>query len=303
MKRIAALLFLFAIPALAHADATTRRMIVVTRHPFAQAERALRGARGDDFDFDNRVRYNVKAFTIINGFAADLTAEEIAQLKKSPEVSYIEPVIERYKFGASSPRHTDDSTRALELAPAALADSITAGQQTVPYGVTLVGAPNVWPVTRGKSLDPKIPTRVVVVDTGVDYNNPELKAIYKGGLNVVGGNNNPIDDDGHGTHVAGTIAAADDGMGVVGVASQVELYAIKVLDECGIGSNASSIDALDWITKQKKAIGGNWIANFSLGSNTSSPSERSAFQKAADAGVLIFAAAGNSFPDKTALAF
>ena len=295
MKRTAALAFLFAVPAIANADSIARRMIVVTRHPFAQAERALRGARGDDFDFENRVRYNVKAFTIINGFAADLTGDEIVQLKKSAEVSYIEPVIERYKFGLASPRLSDDSTRALELVPSTLTDSIFPGQQTIPYGVTMVGAPNVWPVTRGKSLDPRIPTRVVVVDTGIDYNNPELKGVYKGGFNVVANNNDPLDDDGHGTHVAGTIAAADDGAGVVGIASQVELYSVKVLDECGIGSNLSTIDALTWITDKKKAIGGNWIANFSLGSNKASPGERSAFQKAADAGVLIFAASGNGY--------
>ena len=298
MKRIAALAFLFAIPALAHADSTTRRMIVVTRHPYAQAERAIRAGRGDDFDLDNRVRYNVKPFTIINGFAADLTEDEVVQLKKSSEVSFVEPVIERYALEVSTRGNTDQSVRALELTPTTLADTITPGKETIPYGVTMVGAPNVWPVTRGKSLDPSFPTRVVVVDTGVDYNNPELKGVYKGGLNVVAGNDNPLDDDGHGTHVAGTIAAANDGSGVVGIASDVDLYSVKVLDECGIGSNAASIDALDWITKKKKAIGGNWIANFSLGSDKASGSERIAFQKAADAGVLIFAASGNSFkPD------
>lgn len=295
MKRIAALAFLFAIPAIANADSMARRMIVVTRHPFAQAERALRSGPGDDFDFENRVRYNVKAFTIINGFAADLTGDEVVQLKKSAEVSFIEPVIERYKFGLTSPRLSNDSTRALELVPSTLADSIIPGQQTIPYGVSMVGAPNVWPVTRGKSLDPRIPTRVVVVDTGVDYNNPELKGIYKGGHNVVANNDDPLDDDGHGTHVAGTIAAADDGAGVVGIASQVDLYSVKVLDECGIGSNQSTIEALGWITDKKKAIGGNWIANFSLGSNSRSGSEQIAFQKAVDAGVLIFAASGNGF--------
>ena len=304
MKRIAALAFLFAIPAIAHADSTTRRMIVVTRHPYAQAERALRAGHGDDFDFENRVRYNVKPFTIINGFAADLTGDEVLELKKSSEVSFVEPVVERYKFEVSAPRTTDDSLiHATELAPSTLADTIIPGQQIIPYGVTLVGAPNVWPVTRGKSLDPKTPTRVVVVDTGVDYNNAELKGIYKGGRNVVAGDDNPIDDDGHGTHVAGTIAAADDGAGVVGIASEVDLYSVKVLDECGIGSNQGSIDALDWIIARKKAIGGNWIANFSLGSNTASTAERTAFAKASDAGVLIFAAAGNGYPKQTALAY
>lgn len=304
MKRIAALAFLFVMPAIAQAGSTPRRMIVVTRHPYAQAERAIRAGRGDDFDFENRVRYNVKPLTIINGFAADLTEEEVARLTKSSEVSYVEPVVERYKFGVSSPVNTsDDSTRALDLAPAALADTITAGQQTIPYGVTMVGAPNVWPVTRGKSLDPRIPTRVVVVDTGIDYNNSEFKAIYKGGRNVIANNDNPLDDDGHGTHVAGTIAAADDGAGVVGIASQVDLFSVKVLDECGIGSNLSSIEALQWITDKKKSIGGNWIANFSLGSNTASSSERSAFTKAVDAGILIFAAAGNGYPKQTGLSY
>ena len=279
MKRAAILFFLLTLPAVLFGEETTRRMIVGTRQPAAQAMQRL---RGDDFDPSDRVRYNVRAFKYVNAFAADLDESEIAALKKSPEVLYIEPDLERHAF----------------------ADTVTAGAQTTPYGVKLVNAPAVWPVSKGRSLDASKPVRVVVIDTGIDYNNPELHNAYKGGTNMVLGNDDPLDDAGHGSHVAGIIAGADDGEGIVGVAPQVELYSIKVLDACGSGSTSNVVAALDWVRDKKRTIGGDWIINLSLGSNSASATERIAFQAAADDGLLIFAASGNDFEGHpTTLAF
>src|SRR5207244_784531 len=115
------------------------------------------------FDPTNRVRYNVVAFRYVNAFAADLDETEIAALKKNREVEYIEEDPERH----------------------ILADSITPGQQTTPYGVNLVQAPQAWPITRGRSLDPSKPIRVAIIDTGIDYNAPELAGAFKGGTDYV----------------------------------------------------------------------------------------------------------------------
>src|SRR5207245_484005 len=112
------------------------------------------------------------------------------------------------------------------------------------------------------------PIHVAVIDTGVDYNAPELKSVYKGGRNYIANNFDPLDDFGHGTHVSGIIAAADDKQGVVGVAPGVDLYAFKVLDQCGSGSTANVIHAIDDIMALKNQIGGNWVVNLSLGSDT-----------------------------------
>jgi serine protease len=270
MKRAAVLFFLIALPGVVFAEGTTRRMIVATRHPAAEAMQRL---RGDDFDPANRIRYNARAFKYVNAFVADLDESEIAALKKSPEVDYIEPDPERH----------------------ALADAITNGVQTTAYGINLVKAPQAWPITKGRSIDASKPVRVAIIDTGIDYNSPELSANYKGGRDVVNSDDDPLDDAGHGTHVAGIIGAADDGQGVVGVAPQVELYSVKVLDSCGSGSGSGVIQALEWVRDKKRNIGGDWIVNLSLGSNTPSSTERNAFAAAQADGLLVFAASGNDF--------
>jgi subtilisin family serine protease len=96
--------------------------------------------------------------------------------------------------------------------------------------------------------------------------------------------------------VAGTIAAADNGIGVVGVAPAAQLWAVKVLDENGNGSDEGLIAGIDWVLG-KHAQGGNWIVNLSLGSNSSSAAEEDVFRRAAAAGLLIVAAGGNAGVD------
>lgn len=267
MKRSALFLLFVLLPLGAFAQ-TTGRYIVVTRQP---AHDALRALRTDDWE--PRAGATVREFKYINAFAADLTDQDLAALKASPDVRWVEPVIERRM----------------------LSDSVTAGQQTTPYGVNMVHAPDVWPVTKGKALDGKTVIHIAEIDTGIRFTDPELKNAYKGGHNFIDGSDNPFDDHGHGTHVAGTIAAADDGAGVVGVAPDVSLYALKVLNQCGNGSTENVMAAVEWVITQKAAVGGDWIMSLSLGSDTPSDAEKAEFQKAADNGILTFAAAGNSY--------
>lgn len=221
---------------------------------------------------------DVREFTAINGFAANLTSDEIASLKSSGQVLLVEPDLERHKF----------------------ADGIAEGVQTIPYGLNAVNAPSVWPVTRGKSLNGGPAIHVAIIDTGIDYKNPELAPVFKEGFNFVARTSDPLDDDGHGSHVAGTIAAANDASGVVGIASDVDVYSLKVLDQCGSGSSSNIISAVDWVIQKKKAIGGNWIINLSLGGGGFTASEAAEYQAASDAGVLVFAASGNGY-DGTSL--
>ncbi len=140
--------------------------------------------------------------------------------------------------------------------------------------------------------------KVALLDTGIDYNHPDLDDNYRGGKDFVNDDNNPMDDssNSHGTHVAGTIAAEDNGIGVVGVAPEVELYALKVMDENGSGYFSDIIAALDWIVDYNNFNPGNPIrvTNNSYGS-TSDPGSavRQAFDRAAAAGVLHVASAGN----------
>lgn len=271
MKKIAAVILTVLSASTAFAATATQRYLVATRtaFPVARLGVLMRSIEGPSAP----AQHNVAAFDNINGFAADLTSDEVKALEQSSDVRYVEPVVERHAFGLATKRSD--------------ADVLNPFAQTVPYGVDMVRAREVWPVTRGQGIN------VVVVDTGVDYNHPELKAIYQGGLNTYDSGNGPMDDNDHGTHVAGTIAAQDNGFGVVGVAPGIKLWAVKVLNASGSGSSDRIIMAVDWVINKKAALGGDWVMNFSLGSTAPSSLEREAFAKAYNAGILVCAASGN----------
>ncbi|HSP13658.1 MAG TPA: S8 family serine peptidase [Thermoanaerobaculia bacterium] len=249
--------------------APTQRYIVATRSSMAlpRATTLVREIEGTPQARD------IQAFHVIHGFAAELTGDEAAKLRRSVEVDYVEPVVERH---------------ALELgAIESQADVANPFGQVVPFGVDMVRAREVWPVTRGEGIN------VVVVDTGIDKTHPDLAGVYAGGYNTYDKSENPVDDNGHGTHVAGTIAAADNDIGVVGIAPNVRLWSVKVLDAKGSGTTDKIIAALDWVLAKKNALGGDWVLNFSLGSSLPSGAERTAFGNAVANGLLICAASGN----------
>jgi subtilisin family serine protease len=91
--------------------------------------------------------------------------------------------------------------------------------------------------------------KVGVVDTGIDNKHPDLAPNYKGGFNAVDPAAEPFDDQGHGSHVAGTIGAARGNGGVAGVAPKASLYAIKVLDAEGGGTPSTIVDGIEWAAK------------------------------------------------------
>jgi len=276
MKRAAFTALLFVVPfAASAAPPPTQSVIVMTNQGTVLAAKSFSASFDPNVSNDER---DLRVLSGIHGFAANLTAGEIAALKASGTITSIEPDLERHAF----------------------ADTIKAGQQATPYGVTNVNAQGVWPVTRGKSPGNGSAIRVAIIDTGIDYRHSELAAVFKGGFNFVARNGDPLDDNGHGTHVAGTIAGANDGAGVVGIASDVDVYSLKVLSACGSGRTSDIISAVQWVVDKKKEIGGNWIVNLSLGSSSSSLAEQTEFQTAADSGILVFAASGNAY-DGTSL--
>jgi subtilisin family serine protease len=279
MKRATLAVLLFIVPFTAFAAAPTQAVIVMMKPSLGRfAVKSLSVMLDPNIAEGER---DLRELPGIRGFAANLTADEIAALKASGNVLSVEP---------DRPVH-------------ALSDTVTAGQQTTPYGVADVNAPAVWPVTRGKSLASGPAIHVAIIDTGIDYNNPELSTAFKSGFNFVSRTSDPLDDNGHGTHVAGTIAAANDGAGVVGIASDVDLYSLKVLDTCGSGRTSDIVQAVQWVVDKKKEIGGNWIVNLSLGADDPSDSEQAQFQAASDAGILVFAASGNSYEGTDGLAY
>jgi subtilisin family serine protease len=132
--------------------------------------------------------------------------------------------------------------------------------------------------------------RVAIVDTGIDYTHPDLDGNYAGGADFVNDDSDPMDDHGHGTHCAGTVAAEDDGVGVVGVAPKALLYGVKVLSATGSGAWSDIIAGIEWA-----ADNGIDVTNNSYGGSGNPGSiVQAAFDNSYAAGVLHVAAAGNS---------
>ena len=138
---------------------------------------------------------------------------------------------------------------------------------------------------------------VAILDTGIDYNNPAFAGRYIGGWNFVANNSNPMDDNGHGTHVAGIIASADPTH--PGVAPGVKIIALKVLDSTGTGDFGNVDLALQWVAQHQQQY--NIAAvNMSLGTGNFNGSEPwgmldSDLQTLRNEGVFVAAAAGNSY--------
>ncbi|MDV2685983.1 S8 family peptidase [Alkalihalophilus lindianensis] len=134
--------------------------------------------------------------------------------------------------------------------------------------------------------------KVAILDTGIDRNHPDLSANVKGGHSVFtdSANADPFfDGDGHGTHVAGTVAAVNNDIGVIGVANEASLYAVKVLNNAGSGSYAGIAEGIEWAINNDIDI-----INMSLGGSQSSAILKQFSDLAYAEGVLVVAAAGNS---------
>ncbi|XKE51404.1 S8 family peptidase [Sutcliffiella horikoshii] len=155
--------------------------------------------------------------------------------------------------------------------------------QTVPYGVPHIKADvgHAQGVT-GSGV------KVAVLDTGIDASHEDLNVV--GGASFVSEEPDALTDgNGHGTHVAGTIAAVNNNTGVLGVAYDVDLYAVKVLSGAGSGTLAGIAQGIEWAIDNDMDV-----INMSLGGSTGSSTLKQASDNAYNSGIVVVAAAGNS---------
>jgi subtilisin len=202
----------------------------------------------------------------VRGYAARMSAEAARRVAAEPEVAFVEP------------------DRRVS----------TAAQRT-PTGIRRIdgGLSSAVAGDGGGSVD----VDVAVIDTGIDLDHPDLNVAPESTNCSTG--RSADDGNGHGTHVAGTIGAKDDGDGVVGVAPGARVHAVRVLDNRGSGSWSSIICGVDWVTARAGTIE---VANMSLGGSgtdgsCSSSSLHSAICASVAAGVTYVVAAGNSSAD------
>ena len=203
-----------------------------------------------------------RALSNLHASVAMLPARAISDLRAEADVAYVE----------------EDGV-AEALAKPSGGSPAQPAQQT-PWGVTQVGAPVSGNTGSG--------INVAVIDTGIDLDHPDLKANIAGSVDFTGSRKGADDENGHGTHVAGTIGALQNSIGVVGVAPGVSLYAVRVLDRRGYGWWSDIAEGIDWCAGH-----GIHVANMSLG-GSSAPTVVKTACDSASASVLLVAAAGNS---------
>lgn len=156
----------------------------------------------------------------------------------------------------------------------------------VPKGIEIIQASEIWEQTKGKGI------KVAILDTGCDLSHPDLMNQIIGGRNFTTDDNGEPDKyqdyNGHGTHVAGTIAALQNENGVVGVAPEASLFIVKVLDGDGSGQYEWIIDGINYAVEQKVDI-----ISMSLGGPEDVPELHQAIQNAIKNNILVVCAAGN----------
>lgn len=204
--------------------------------------------------------------SVLDGFAADLTVVQYDLLKNDPSVLYVEPdrvisIAQGKKPGGGGGGST--------------------GQET-PWGITRVGG---FVNYSGSNV-------AWVIDTGIDLTHADLNVSSTNGFTAFtsGKDANLNDGNGHGTHVAGTIAARNNTVGVVGVAAGAPVVPVKVLDSRGSGSYSGVIAGVDWVGSKGKTGD---VANMSLGGPVSDALD-AAVLNASNKGIKFVIAAGNS---------
>jgi serine protease len=224
-------------------------------------------------------------FNKLSTIAVTVPTDELENLRKDPNILLIEEDHRRSLIGIAE--SSSDNPGGLR----SRRDQTTS--QTVPYGIDMVEARDVWDANRDGIVDDGAPTgatrKVCIIDSGFLVTHPDLQ-----GISVAGYNGNlpwNQDGNGHGTHVAGTIAAMNNNIGVVGVSpGTVQLYIVRVFGDAG--SWAYSSDLID--AANRCASAGANIISMSLGGPSFSATEDAKFSELNNQGILSIAAAGNS---------
>jgi len=213
----------------------------------------------------------IKQLPVINGSAVYLPPQAKASLLADPNVLRIDDDLIINATG--KPSKPSKPGKPSNPQPA----------EILPWGIDRINAELAWQATAGSAV------KVAILDTGIDLNHSDLKDNIKGNFNAINPRKSGQDDNGHGTHVAGTVAAVNNDIGVIGAAPEAYLYAVKVLKSDGSGWLSDLIEGLGWCINNQMQI-----VNMSLGSSGDNQSFHDAITAAYNAGIVLVAAAGNN---------
>lgn len=186
-----------------------------------------------------------------------------------------DPEVLREQFGVIA---EEDERIEIQAASAAERDLSTG----LPWGIRRIGASEAWSVSTGHQI------RIGVIDTGADFSHPDLRSSLSRGVNLLNKMSLPYDDNGHGTHIAGTIAASGGSKGMMGVAPRSLIYPIKAFDHNGSAYVSDIVLGIDWCVQNRMHI-----INMSFGMKNKSQALLNTVRKAYNAGIVVVASSGN----------
>ena len=247
---------------------------------------------------------NQKSFTVLGQeyLKIQMSQKDLKSLKMGPEVSHIEPNVifqafeDRYlpiQWALSNMGHNEPIS-VDRLSP-------MSGKEGCD-----ISALDAWNISKGSKE-----IKIAILDTGIDYNHPDLKSqLYTNldelngetgvdddgngyiddihGYDVINGDGDPLDDSGHGTHCAGIVGSAHNSVGMMGVLGNVSIISVKMLDHTGYGDAEASLKAIDYAVKA-----GATVLNCSWGSSKHSAILEEVLREVNDLGITVVAAAGN----------
>lgn len=213
----------------------------------------------------------------------ELSIERVHAPTRDAALMMIEELLEDPEVVAASIPNKVSSYDNLTDVQVVDAESFNDPKRSEQWGLTRLDGENVKLEADGSGV------RVAVVDTGVEGSHPDLEHAVLPGFDVFGDSDGRVDLNGHGTHVAGIIAAqADNGVGVAGLASGVEILPIRALDETGYGDDAGIAEGILWAVQNDADV-----INLSLGSPDRDPVLAAAVESAISSGVTVVASSGN----------
>ena len=227
----------------------------------------------------------------IKGYSVELPEQAVEGLRHNPQVDYV------LRDGPVELFEEEEEEEEVEL-ETENSEGPEIFEVTIPTGISRTYAT----VNKALDIDSQDDVRadvdVAVLDTGINLSHPELNVVGRTNCVVFGSttcvDNSGADGNSHGTHVAGTIAALDNNVGVVGMAPGARLWAVKVLNDSGSGSWSRIIAGIDWVSAHASQIE---VANMSLGGKISYLPLEEALKKSTEAGVVYAVAAGNQNMD------
>lgn len=207
---------------------------------------------------------------IIHGVSCILDSDQKDSIKSMPYVRYIDSDAELFMLDNDIPMFSFVQN-----------EVVTQSVENIDWGIQRIEAPAVWEKATGKDVI------IGIIDTGISLLHPDLKDSVVDGFNAInGGSYN--DDNNHGTYVASVISARRNGIGIVGVAPESKLYAIKAMNKDGRGYISDIIKGCQWaIEKGVKLI------NMSLGSGHRSTALCETIDVLAKNNIITIAASGN----------